>query len=554
MFNFPQELYRRALYSAPTALLAQLNDELFPSTFPMRDWTHQSQAYLRAWDWYLGKPLEEAEGRASSGKVIPKYPLQLNPLRTLARKHAGFLFGEIEDENELIVDPRILPQSAFVGDGYRSRLQKGKQLSGLVRTVLAQSTVNPLLIEAATLSQFLGGAVFQLTYTPWQTNLLIPLRIKSIIPDYFMPIWASDTYELLEAYVVYWLSNVVAERLFGTGQDYRDLNIYIEHWTPKEYSIYLNGKPLSQPVGGERFTYDHLPNPFGFVPFGYIPHLREGSFYGVSHIPDVQMLILEFNSRLGDLGDVLHQNANRLRYIRNVFSGNFANESRQVELAPGVKAIDLGIEPPTAKHPPDIVLEDAAVVPPALENLPERLFQQLMYDGLLSPIAFGIDEGSQRSALTLALRMWPSTSHARAERMFWTAGLSRLSEFILLACQRLPLVQRILTNRIGLQYDEEELVEYQILPQWEPILPRDHEVEVNEIILRVQAGVLSPETAIQMLGDVDDVDEELKRILEWAKKRAELNNKVSTQPGDNGPLDQGAKTDTQQPVASLREE
>lgn len=554
MFDFPQELYRRVFSGVPTALIAQLHDNLFPGSFPFKDWSHQSQAYARAWDWYLGKPLQEAEGKTPGGQIIYKYPLQLNPLRTLARKHVGFLFGEIEDENQLVVEPRIVPHAVFAEEGFQERLRKGKTLSGVVQTVLSQSNANALFQEAGTIAQFLGGVVFQLAYTPLDQNMLIPLRIKSIIPDYFMPVWASDTYELLEAFVVYWLSSAVAERLFGESPDYGDLNVYVEHWTPQEYSIYLNAKPLRQRIGGETFVYDRLPNPFGFVPFVYIPHLREGGFYGISHLPDVQMLVLEFNSRLGDLGDVLHQNANRLRYIRNVFANDFSNASRQVELAPGVRAIDLGVEPPTAKHPPDVILEDAAAVPPALENLPERLFNQLMYDGLLSPIAFGIDEGSQRSALTLALRMWPSTSHARAERIFWTAGLKQLSHQILLACQRLPLVRRRLQQIISLSYTEDELAEYQAQPQWRPILPRDHEVQVNEIILRVQAGILSPETAIRMLGDVDDVDEELRRITEWGKRQAELQAQVKMQSGAAGPQDQGAPTDTQKPVASLREE
>jgi len=46
-------------------------------------------------------------------------------------------------------------------------------------------------------------------------------------------------------------------------------------------------------------------------------------------------------------------------------------------------------------------------------------------------VAYGEDEGSQRSSLTLVTRMWPLVSHVKMERSFWTTGLHVLNNMIL---------------------------------------------------------------------------------------------------------------------------
>jgi hypothetical protein len=46
-------------------------------------------------------------------------------------------------------------------------------------------------------------------------------------------------------------------------------------------------------------------------------------------------------------------------------------------------------------------------------------------------VADGEDEGSQRSAATLTVRMWPLISHVELERINWTTGLTKLAFIIL---------------------------------------------------------------------------------------------------------------------------
>jgi hypothetical protein len=55
-------------------------------------------------------------------------------------------------------------------------------------------------------------------------------------------------------------------------------------------------------------------NPFGIVPFVYIPHFaRAGGHYGQSHVPDLSGMVEELNSRMVDRADgVKNANTNRI--------------------------------------------------------------------------------------------------------------------------------------------------------------------------------------------------------------------------------------------------
>src|SRR5690606_16077336 len=104
----------------------------------------------------------------------------------------------------------------------------------------------------------------------------------------------------------------------------------------------------------------------------------------------------------------------------------------------------------------------------------DTLFNQLLREGHMSSTAFGEDEGSQRSALTLAFRMWPSTSHARAEQAFWNEGLQVIAKMILGMMQ----TKGLFDNRIPSDFKKR----FDFVLDWQPQIPRDRESKVAEII------------------------------------------------------------------------
>ena len=54
------------------------------------------------------------------------------------------------------------------------------------------------------------------------------------------------------------------------------------------------------------------------------------------------------------------------------------------------------------------------------------------------------------------------------------------------------------------------------------------------IVSRVQANILSPETAIDMIGDVIDISGEVDKIKEWIDETAKIEQKNQPQPGASG--------------------
>ncbi len=53
-------------------------------------------------------------------------------------------------------------------------------------------------------------------------------------------------------------------------------------------------------------------------------------------------------------------------------------------------------------------------------------------------------------------------------------------------------------------------------------MPRDHDTLVNELILRLNAGLISPEAALDRLGDIRDTQTELKLIKAWMEYTSSL--------------------------------
>jgi len=158
---------------------------------------------------------------------------------------------------------------------------------------------------------------------------------------------------------------------------------------------------------------------------------------------------------------------------------------------------------------------------------------QMRRDAFVPAVADGEDEGSQRSALTLAFRMWPLTSHIRAERHYWTEGLNILAE---LALTVLAVKNPTRTNskdidegisKIGLQH-----LGHIKRQEWAPILPRDRAELVNELVMRAGAGHISLEEALTQYGDIENVQEELERIDGEARER-QANNPFTNESNDS---------------------
>lgn len=523
-----------------------LEQNMFPDTFPLALWKAQVARYYDYWQWFNGAVLAERISKKDDKKIIYKYPLGINLVRNFTRKHASVLLGEEEfDSGNPLVTTRVSPRPSLkkrkTGNNTDDATnQADKDLAKLCEDIVAQvwadSNGRSLQMEQAEISQVLGGCAFQVSWNDNDDEHEVPITVKKITPDFFMPIYKSDDpWNLIEAFVTYRISAAEATAEYGWKGEQNGQVVFCEHWTRDRWEIMINRQTAV--IRGE---VAKGKNPFGFVPFVYIPHLREGNFWGSSMVEDIRGLVRELNARAADMGDAIRATVHRKRYSRDI-SGKVTIKN----LDNGVDAIDLGNTSPATKVSPDVWVEDPPVLSDGLVNYPKELLQQAMREGSLGPISFGEDEGSQRSALTLAFRMWPSTSHARAERTFWTDGLNQIARYIIRMCI-------IKEDKLKLGLEKDCLKHIRFEQKWLPQIPRDREQKVNEVILLFQAGVRSPELAIEQLGDVQYPEQELARIKEWQTFQANLQiaMKQAASPGTSGTAGAGAKTSTTAPVAS----
>jgi len=515
-----------------------LDQDKLPSSFPITQWNEQSERYLDYWQWFTGESLNEVTATTRSGEEVYKFPLHINSVRNFARKHASLLIGTGEDSPYPPIQTLVTPKKPLSGD---EPSDADKTMAGILESIVnivwTESYGRALQMEAATLSQFLGGYVFKVDFVPGQTNeLTVPIQIRGYTPDFFLPVWGSDNpWWLHEAFLIYRIPGSVAAHQYGIEAE-NTYVIYCEHWTRSTYSILIDGKPLKRELqSGRTIELKDRPNPFGFVPFVYIPHAREGGFYGSSLVEDIKGLVREYNARLADQGDAIDDAVHRERYMRDV------DKIRQKQLATGKWVSDLGKTNPATKAKPEVYVEDPPQLSPSLTDFArEALWNQLLREAQLGPIAFGEDEGSQRSALTLAFRMWPSTSHAHVERTFWTDGLNTIATMILMMVQAKNLL-----DREGITVPKDFRRGFMMSQKWQSMIPRDREQDINENVLLKQSGLRSRKRAVSDLGGIRSVEDELNEIEDDLKFEASLGALGSPDPQADG-----AQTEITSPIAS----
>lgn len=509
--------YRRAGFAL---LDIQADKDKYPASFPVAIWQNKVSQYIEWWDWFTGKALLDGATFGPNGERYEKYPLRINIIEDVVRKRASLIFGDPPASADWVVRSKIDVKNAEKRSP--QNIRKAQYMESLVHEVWEQSGGAALVSENATISQILGGCYFEIEYKPYKaTEYEYPIFVSPVMPDFVVPIWESNMWDLSECWIVYRIPAKVAQMEYGIDIGNDHYAIYAKHWKKDSYSIWINNKPLvarhQLPFGaGEmEITYENVPNPFGFVPVYYIPRMREGDFYGPSIVPSLQGLAAEFNDRFADIGDIVQQTAHRRWFGRNlnipIEMREFDGDQRYAYLGqktPGLNTSD-----------PEIWSEDPPAISQHITDNIKMLWQQILRQSGLTHVHYGEDEGSQRSGETLALRSWPAVSIAKIERTFWSYGLNRIAKGIVQMAIILGLTQNM---RITL----EELRDYSITQQWHPMIERNRESMINEIVQLRSIGDMSLERSLEMQGSVIDIDTE-KKMIEM-EQRAKLEQQLKT--------------------------
>jgi hypothetical protein len=474
------------------------------------EWGDQLSYYNELWRWYDGQVWYENSG---------KFALGYNPLRLSCMLHRNVLFGEVDDTSEPLVRPRFLvdhdeeeegsdigvdgPEPGKLAPETDARLKHERKVSRFLNNVWYQSNGRAIQSDNGLVAQILGGCVFG-AYARFDNPFLrIPFQVEAIAPGEFMPVYSpSDPWHLLEAYIIRWISAPVAKHYYNVDIGKSIQAVYVERWTRSEYEITINDQTAYQ-----RGATGWLPlkgkNKIGVVPFVYIPHEREGNeFYGTPVLHQQEGLLEEMNARLSDLGVSVKDGANPTYIARNISQRGVGT----VKLTEYIDAVDIG-SAGIGGEDPDVFPLDPPKLPEGAYKFPHEL-QSYFRRGVFTPdVAYGEDEGSQRSGMTLEVRMWPMTSHARQERINWTMGLNVMNEILI---------------RMAVAYaDHPEVAKYGITEadfnqrmrqDWAPMLPRDVETQQTLTVAKHGAGIISTQTAVEQDDTIEDSAEELRRI------------------------------------------
>jgi hypothetical protein len=270
-------------------------------------------------------------------------------------------------------------------------------------------------------------------------------------------------------------------------KDVREPQNYSEHWTLDKIEVFL---------GDDRIHAE--PNPYGVIPFVYIPRLRSESWWGEGITDDVIPLQDEINMRVADIGEVSSTQAFPILWGKNLPRGfdrdNFPRG--------GDKMWDLGRSVGDKEPEVGILETKNTIMPTILETT--RMLLKFARDGAQTPsIAFGDDEGGgQRSADTLEMRIRSMLAAVKRSRAYMTAGIVRMLAITaaILKQKKFPGIEAGAIHKLT-----------QITPVYAEILPRRQPELVDEVVklLSTDPPTISLETAISLLGRNPGREQEL---------------------------------------------
>lgn len=470
--------------------------------FPYDTFASQKIYYEEQERWFYGLALDEKITGGSKSEEVDLYPLKINPLPSTVQKHVAVLFGEPQE------DGRTPVYTKFVTDDDPDRKKLADDAEDFLNHLWWENNGREAMTVNGFNSHIYGGCVFKASFVPWDKSRIFPFRIDTVSPKNFVGFPdGGDRFRLRETWYAKEMLASEAEEYGYDGND--DVVWYVEHWLKDSYEILIDGKPASVSIAGisERFPLGGK-NPFGFVPFIYIPHIRFTEFYGVPISANLKGMIKELNLRYGDYGDAVNEDSHTTTAMANT------NNPKATRIG-DISVFDLGSKTglTTGEGEPKMWEVNTTKASSAMKDLLNLIWNQYRRDSFVPAVADGEDEGSQRSGLTLAIRFWPLTSHVNLERSFWSTGLDVFQHYLL----KMAMIKRPKETKIT----KEHLL-LRMKHKWASMLPRDREIEVAEWVNRASNDIASIETLLEASGDVEDIPEERQRILDWIKDKTEI--------------------------------
>ncbi|MGA7672757.1 MAG: phage portal protein [Nitrolancea sp.] len=390
--------------------------------------------------------------------------LTMNYARALVRKTVSYVFS----------DPVSFSVAASKND------QVSEELAAAVETRLNELAIeqdlHSLDFDTMVDAAVVGDGAFKVT---WSVDDRAPV-VTSVDPA---GLWAwtrpDNVRKVTRVVQRYYLTSMEAFELFGIGTITGAGSVpVVEDWTADRVTI---------EVGGQT-TRDEA-NPYGWIPYVIFPNApRPHELWGDSDLVDLIDTCRELNRRMTVVSRILQVSGNPITVLENVTgaSGIQADEGAVWELPPDSKAylLDMLAGGGVRLH---------------IEYI-DALYRAL-YDLAETPrTAFG-DSGRNVSGAALEVEIQPLVQKVQRRRRIWDAVYRQRNAMLL------DLLERFGGEPIGGVRRTEAV--------WGSVLPNDRQALVLDEVQLVASQIHSRQTAMNLLGDVDQ-ERELALIQEEA--------------------------------------
>jgi hypothetical protein len=473
-----------------------------PSAKTKSDWDDVQTHFAMLESYYRGDVFNtKVIDPDAAGDTPLLYPVGANLAKTLCLSMADSLFGEW-NESVVTFDPA---RTAEITDAVTAA---SRQLDMILRASRGNSRLWELELDR----QKFGGGIFKINFdkAPHYINWS---RIQAT--EFFPVVDPTNEDRFLAVKIMSRISREQAYEKFGASTNKSEVEIK-EIWTNKNYEYWVDEKKIGEFCG---------ENPYGIVPFVYIPRFRSSNWWGESLIDDVRLTQDELNMRLGDLGEAINYNSHPTRW-----GVNLPRKFNAKNYPLGSNVLwDLGRAFSGAPQPQVGILESASPVPQGVFDYIKWIYDWTRTSVFAPPIAFGEDDGGgQRSGVTLEIRMWPLLKAIRRSRAYLSTGLTNAVE----VSARLLEQKNVLENSAQIIA---AMRDGSIVPGFSSIMPRDKAALVDEVVKRLSTNppTISLQEALKVLGSPSSEEEDIDTMVKkYAKSVSAQSNNDS---GDNKP-------------------
>jgi len=478
------------------------------------------------WYWFKGTEWEESvqERRDSvTGEQIKNFPLQINPIAKFCRLHRAMLIGMQTGLSNRTPISTLVSRAGLESDEDR---KEADVLERFVERTWYSSHGTPLQHKMGLLMNVFGGYVFRIFWHPDPRFYPTSIGIQGLdTPGYFYPIVVDpmNPWHIMECYIGYEIDAATAKLKYGISP--RDTKaptvLYLEHWTEKTYKITIDGivptvqkDGVTSPMQGE--------NVWGIIPIVYVPHERDGGFWGRSLVTGDSTLVglaRELNARLADKGSAA-QRAQALTWMKNTRGSSgkvFYIAVDGIE----VPVLDLGDKRPmTNAGDPEIGIVQNEGIPKSVADYSTDIWKELRTQADIAAVALGDDDvsGGRITGPVTAYRMWPTMQHTMTVRAFVSSAMIEMAKII----RRIAYTMQTRNHPLPVKITD-KMMDMDFSVSWLPMIPIEQEKFEAGLLARLTAGGISLVSFFRELG-VADPQAEAQAV--WDEKEEAFQKEV----------------------------